>query len=487
MSQAAGGQAALVRFKQEPFDLVLTDQKMPGLSGLQVLEGVRAMTPETAVIIMTAYGTIETAVSAIKAGAADYLTKPLNLDELLHRIHRVRERQHLLSENRELREALAERHRVDGIIGESGPMQEALSLVRRVAPSDATVLIRGESGTGKELIAKAIHYASARAAGPLVKVNCAALAESLLEAEMFGHEKGAFTGAIATRKGRFELAEGGSLFLDEIGDLPAHVQVKLLRVLQEREFERVGSSRPITVNVRLLAATHRDLEVLVRDGRFRDDLYYRINVVTVTLPPLRERRDDLPLLIDHFVRTFAAKNSKPIDGLTRRRARPCCVTTIPATCEAREPDRARRGADARRGHRRRRPALDAARSRSRAGRFGSRRRGRGARATDDPRGAGQVGWCPDTGRGAPRNQRASASLQIEEVRAAAVTPKVPLGCVCLGWGRGASAAAHRGRQPADSARLARGTSIADQASRKRLSILRVCARRKSCPSSVGSG
>ena len=317
VSQAAGGEAALVRFKQDPFDLVLTDQKMPGLSGLQVLEGVRAMTPETAVIIMTAYGTIETAVSAIKAGAADYLTKPLNLDELLHRIHRVRERQHLLSENRELREALAERHRVEGIIGESGPMQEALSLVRRVAPSDATVLIRGESGTGKELIAKAIHYASARAAGPLVKVNCAALAESLLEAEMFGHEKGAFTGAIATRKGRFELAEGGSLFLDEIGDLPAHLQVKLLRVLQEREFERVGSSRPITVNVRLLAATHRDLEVLVRDGRFRDDLYYRINVVTVTLPPLRERRDDLPLLIDHFVRTFAAKNSKPINGLTR--------------------------------------------------------------------------------------------------------------------------------------------------------------------------
>ncbi len=315
--QAASGQAALARFKQEPFDLVLTDQKMPDRSGLEVLEGARAITPETAVIIMTAYGTIETAVGAMKAGAADYLTKPLNLDELLHRIHRVRERQHLLSENRELREALAERHRVEGIIGESGAMQEALSLVRRVAPSDATVLIRGESGTGKELIANAIHYASPRAGGPLVKVNCAALSESLLDAELFGHEKGAFTGAIATRKGRFELADGGSLFLDEIGDLPAHMQVKLLRVLQEREFERVGSSRPITVNVRLLAATHRDLEDLVRDGRFREDLYYRVNVVTVTLPPLRERRDDLPLLIDHFVRTFATKNSKPIEGLTR--------------------------------------------------------------------------------------------------------------------------------------------------------------------------
>jgi two-component system NtrC family response regulator len=317
VSQADGGRAALARFKQQPFDVVLTDQRMPDLSGLDVLEGVRALSPETAVIVMTAYGTIETAVGAIKAGAADYLTKPLNLDELLHRIHRVSERQRLLSENRELRLALAGRHRVEGIIGESGPMQEALSLVRRVAPSDATVLIRGESGTGKELIARAIHHASPRAGGPLVKLNCAALAESLLEAELFGHEKGAFTGAIATRKGRFELADGGTLFLDEIGDLPPHTQVKLLRVLQEREFERVGSSRPISVNVRLLAATHRNLEALVREGRLREDLYYRINVVTVALPPLRERRDDLPLLIDHFARVFAEKNAKPIQGLTR--------------------------------------------------------------------------------------------------------------------------------------------------------------------------
>src|SRR6266498_1302371 len=317
VAQAPGGQVALARFKQEPFDLVLTDQKMPDLSGLQVLEGVRAITPETAVIIMTAYGTIETAVSAIKAGAADYLVKPVNLDELLHRIHQVRERQRLLTENRELREALAGRHRLEGITGESGQMQEVFSLVRRVAPSDATVLIRGESGTGKELIARAIHFASPRASGPLIKVNCAALPESLLESELFGHEKGAFTGAVAARKGRFEAADGGTIFLDEVGDFPLGVQVKLLRVLQEREFERVGSSRPVAVNVRLLAATHRDLEALVRDGRFRDDLYYRINVVTVMLPPLRERRDDLPLLIDHFVRTFAAKNTKPIEGLTR--------------------------------------------------------------------------------------------------------------------------------------------------------------------------
>jgi len=315
--EAAGGGEAVARFKREPFDLVLTDQRMPDLSGLEVLEAVRSASPETAVVIMTAYGTIETAVSAIKAGAADYLTKPLNLDELLHRVHRVRERHHLVRENRELREALTERHRVEGIVGDSGQMQEVLSLVRRVAPSDATVLIRGESGTGKELIARALHYASPRAAGPLVKVNCAALAESLLEAELFGHEKGAFTGAIASRKGRFELADGGSIFLDEIGDLPPHLQVKLLRVLQEREFERVGSSRPVKVDVRLLAATHRNLEALVREGRFRDDLYYRINVVTIMLPPLRERREDLPPLIDHFLRTFAEKNGKTVRGITR--------------------------------------------------------------------------------------------------------------------------------------------------------------------------
>ncbi|MBI3029821.1 MAG: sigma-54-dependent Fis family transcriptional regulator [Candidatus Rokubacteria bacterium] len=317
VAEAPDGRTALERFRKEPFDLLLTDQKMPGLSGLELLEAARAITPAAAVIIMTAYGTIETAVAAIKGGAADYLTKPLNLDELLHRIAQVRERQRLIMENRELREALQERHRVEGIIGESGRMQEVLSLVRRVAGSDATILIQGESGSGKELIARAIHYASPRAGGPLVSVNCAALPETLLESELFGHEKGAFTGAVAARKGRFELADGGSLFLDEIGDLPLHLQVKLLRVLQEREFERVGSSRPVSVDVRLLAATHRDLEALVRAGRFRDDLYYRINVVTISLPPLRERREDIPLLLDHFVEKFSRRNGKRIGGLTR--------------------------------------------------------------------------------------------------------------------------------------------------------------------------
>ena len=313
---AESGEKALQRFRRESFDLVLTDQRMPNLSGLDLLQAVRAVNPETPVIVVTAYGSIETAVSAIKAGATDYLTKPLNLDELLHRIEKVREHHRLVLENRDLREELGERHRIEGIIGESGRMLEVFSLVRRVAPSEATVLIRGESGTGKELIAKAIHFASPRASGPLVKVNCAALPETLLESELFGHEKGAFTGALVTRKGRFEVASGGTIFLDEIGDLPTHLQAKLLRVLQEREFERVGSSLPISVDVRILAATHRDLERLLKAGHFRDDLYYRLNVVTIVLPPLRERRQDLPLFMDHLLRAFAEKNGKKIRGFT---------------------------------------------------------------------------------------------------------------------------------------------------------------------------
>ncbi len=317
VDEAEGGEKGLQMFRKESFDLVLTDQKMPKMSGLELLKAIRALNPEAAVIVMTAYGSIETAVSAIKEGASDYLTKPLNLDELLHRIETVKERNRLLPENRDLREALQERSRIEGIIGESGHMQEVLSLVRRVAPSEATVLIRGESGTGKELIAQAIHYASPRASRPLVRLNCAALPETLLESELFGHEKGAFTGAYAMRKGRFEVANGGSLFLDEIGDLPLHLQAKLLRVLQEKEFERVGSSHPIPVDVRILAATHRDLEKLIQQGQFREDLYYRLNVVTVVLPPLRERRQDIPPLLDHLVKKFAEKNDKTIKGFTQ--------------------------------------------------------------------------------------------------------------------------------------------------------------------------
>ncbi|MDP2604733.1 MAG: sigma-54 dependent transcriptional regulator [Deltaproteobacteria bacterium] len=314
---APSAERALELLRQEPVELILTDQRMPNLSGLELLKAAQAINPETAVIVVTAYGNIETAVEAMKAGAADYLTKPLHLEELLHKIRRIREQCRLYEENRELREALQERHRIEGVIGESGQMLEVISLVGRVAPSEATVLIRGESGTGKELIAKAIHYASPRAARSLVRVNCAALPENLLESELFGHEKGAFTGAIAARKGRFELAEGGTLFLDEIGDLPPHLQAKLLRVLQEREFERVGSSQTVKVNVRILSATHRDLEALMRSGQFREDLYYRLNVVTILLPPLRERRQDLAALMDHFLKLFAAKNGKSIRGFSQ--------------------------------------------------------------------------------------------------------------------------------------------------------------------------
>jgi len=316
VSSAESGVKALQLFRQDSIDLILTDQKMPHMSGLDLLQAVHAINPETPVILMTAFGSIEAAVSAIQEGATDYLTKPLNLDELLYRIRQVADRYRIINENRELREALRERHRIEGIIGESGQMLDVLSLVRRVAPSEATVLIRGESGTGKELIARAIHFASPRASGPLVKVNCAALPETLLESELFGHEKGAFTGAVTSRQGRFELANGGTLFLDEIGDLPLHLQAKLLRVLQEREYEKVGSSRPVKVDVRILAASHRPLEALIKAGQLREDLYYRLNVVTILIPPLRERRSDLSLLIDHFLRRFAEKNGKTIRGVT---------------------------------------------------------------------------------------------------------------------------------------------------------------------------
>jgi two-component system NtrC family response regulator len=317
VAAAPDGTSALERFRAEPVDAILTDQKMPGLSGLALLEAARAIDPEVAIIVMTAYGTVESAVTAMKGGAADYLAKPIDLEELHRRLERVRERRARVVESREVRAAVRERLQVDGIVGESEPMQELFSLVRRVAASDATVLIRGESGTGKELVARAIHEASARAAGPLVRVNCAALPETLLESELFGHERGAFTGAHASRQGRFEAAQHGSLFLDEIGDLPLHLQVKLLRVLQDRAIERLGSNRPVTVDVRLLAATHRDLEAAVHAGRFREDLYYRINVVTLTVPSLRDRRADIAALLDHFVARFARDNGKPIRGLSR--------------------------------------------------------------------------------------------------------------------------------------------------------------------------
>jgi DNA-binding NtrC family response regulator len=313
---AAGGAEALARVRETQVDLVLSDFKMPGMSGVDLLQGVKAVNPEIPFILMTAYGTVETAVQAMKDGAADYLTKPLDLEELLLRIGRVSEQMRLQTAVRDLQAHLVERHRLEGIIGESGRMQEVLALVKQVAPSDATVLIRGESGTGKELIARAIHFNSPRAKGPLVSLNCAALPEHLLESELFGHEKGAFTGALGQRQGRFELADGGSIFLDEIGDLSPALQVKLLRVLQERRFERLGGTRTVTVDVRIVAATHRDLEGAIKTGAFREDLYYRLNVVTIQIPPLRERREDIPPLLEHFLRTFAQKNQREVTGLT---------------------------------------------------------------------------------------------------------------------------------------------------------------------------
>ena len=311
------GAEALDRYSSGSFDLVLTDFRMPGMDGFALLPELKRRNPEAVVVMMTAFGTVNTAVAAMKEGAYDYLTKPIDLEELLLLIQRVEKEIALIRENRQLKEELREKFRIDFIITASGKMEEALNLVARVAPSQATVLILGESGTGKELFARAIHYAGPRAGKPLVKVNCAALPENLLESELFGHEKGAFTGAVARRVGRFEQADEGSIFLDEIGDLSPALQSKLLRVLQEKEIERVGSNQTIKIDVRVIAATNRNLEEAIRKGAFREDLYYRLNVVTLSLPPLRERKEDVPILIDHFLKKYSRENKKQVSSLTK--------------------------------------------------------------------------------------------------------------------------------------------------------------------------
>ena len=307
---------AVEAIRRERFDVFLTDCNIPGVDALQTSGEARKINPDMAVIIMTSYGTIETAVKAIKAGAYDYLPKPIDVDQLAVLIGRVSERQNLIRENTELKEQLIERYKFDEIVSASHDMEEALNLAGRVAASNATVLLRGESGTGKELVAKAIHYHSPRANFPLIKVNCAALPETLLESELFGHERGAFTGATAKRIGRFEAADKGTLFLDEIGELTPGMQVKLLRVLQEREFERLGGNQTIKVDVRVIAATNRDLEKAMREGNFREDLYYRLNVVSVVIPPLRERKEDVPELLDHFIKKYSQANRKKISGVS---------------------------------------------------------------------------------------------------------------------------------------------------------------------------
>ena len=313
----ANGREALQKLNEENFDVVLLDYKMPEMDGFVTLKEIKKRYPELPVIMMTAYGTVETAVASMKEGALDYLTKPIDLDELLLMLDKVIERAQLIEENKVLREKLRERSRFENIVYGSSKMMEVMGLVARVAPSPATVLIRGESGTGKELVATAIHQASPRAAKPMVKVNCAAIPETLLESELFGHEKGAFTGASQRRVGRFEEADGGTLFLDEIGDLSPSLQVKLLRVLQEREFQRVGSNLTLRTDVRLIAATHHDLEEAMKKGRFREDLYYRLNVITIHLPPLRERKEDIPLLIDHFLKKYSRENQKEVSDVSK--------------------------------------------------------------------------------------------------------------------------------------------------------------------------
>lgn len=316
VSEAESGEKALKQLRENYFDLLLIDYKMPGMDGMELLKGVKRINPEVDVIMMTAYGTIEIAVQAMKAGAVDYVTKPIELDELLILIDRISERRTLLKENEILRDELGRKGvTADDIIFRSPIMSEVINLAGRVATSKATVLIQGESGTGKELVARLIHALSPRSEKPMTVVNCAALPESLLESELFGHEKGAFTGAVQRRIGRFEEAGGGSLFLDEIGELPQPVQVKLLRFLQEREFQRLGGNRTLHSDVRIISATNRDLKTKIGEGSFREDLFYRLNVVAITIPPLRERKEDLSPLIDHFLRHFSSQNEKEIEGV----------------------------------------------------------------------------------------------------------------------------------------------------------------------------
>jgi two-component system, NtrC family, response regulator AtoC len=301
---AGDAEAGLKLLASEPVHLVLTDLKLPGMNGLEFLQTAKQQSPALPIVVMTAFGSVETAVEAMKAGASDYVLKPFSLAEMRMVVHKELDNSRLREENRSLREALGQKYSHPNIVAVSGKMQEVLATVERVAPTNSTVLLGGESGVGKDLIARAIHEKSRRASGPFIKINSTAIPENLLESELFGYEKGAFTGAVTSKPGKFELADKGTLFLDEIGDVPVATQVKLLRVLQEREFERLGGTRTIKVDVRLLAATNRDLRAALEDGTFREDLYYRLNVVPIDIPPLRERKEDIPGLADLFLTRF---------------------------------------------------------------------------------------------------------------------------------------------------------------------------------------
>lgn len=316
--QSAGFEVEKASSAEEAFrkvdraDLILTDLRLPGMNGLELLESIRRQNSHVPVIVMTAFGTIEAAVEAMKAGAADFLLKPFSLDHLMTVVSKALEVRALRDENRKLREELGVRYDWTNIIGRSPAMQEIFGTISRVAPTRATVLLCGESGVGKDLIARAIHYHSPRRDRPFVKINCTAIPENLMESELFGYEKGAFTGATSSKPGKFEQADGGTVFLDEIGDVPPSIQVKLLRILQEREFERLGSNKTRQIDVRVLAATNADLRAALEEGRFREDLYYRLNVMPINIPPLRERKEDIPFLAEHFVRKFSKELGSPV-------------------------------------------------------------------------------------------------------------------------------------------------------------------------------
>jgi DNA-binding NtrC family response regulator len=315
---AKDGLEAWKRFEKGDIDLVITVLRMPGMSGEELLRRIGTETPGTPVIVLTGHGTVENAVTAMRNGAYDFLTKPVNLDRLSILVKRALENRTLALNHKRMEEELAQKKRFETIIGTSAPMRRVFDTISRVAPTRASILITGESGVGKELVADAIHGLSPRKEKPFVKVHCAALAASLLESELFGHEKGAFTGAVSRTRGRFELANEGTLFLDEIGEVDQNIQIKLLRVLQEKKFERVGGEETIETDVRIVTATNRDLKAEIEKGAFREDLYYRLNVVNISVPPLRERKDDLPLLITAFLREFAAENGKQVTGISDR-------------------------------------------------------------------------------------------------------------------------------------------------------------------------
>ncbi len=314
VEQAATAEEGLKRVDRA--DLVLTDLKLPGMDGLELLAQIRRQNSVTPVIVMTAFGTIEVAVEAMKAGAVDFLLKPFSLDHLTTVVSKALEVRALRDENRQLREELGRRYEFDNIIGRSAPMQEIFATIMRVAPTRATVLLAGETGVGKDLIARAIHFHSPRRDRPFVKINCTALPENLMESELFGYEKGAFTGAATSKPGKFEQADSGTVLLDEIGDVPPSIQVKLLRVLQERELERLGSNKTRHIDVRVIAATNRDLREALEQGAFREDLYYRLNVVPMNIPPLRERKADIPFLAEHFVRKLKADSGSQVEKIT---------------------------------------------------------------------------------------------------------------------------------------------------------------------------